>query len=162
MNIEQGEKNPILRKRAEPVEAINADIKKLINQMGRVLKKAGGVGLAAPQIGKSLSLFILSLPKALHDKPHPKIFINPHLIERSALEETIEEGCLSLPKIYGEVPRARQIKIGAFDENGQEFELEAEKILARVIQHEYDHLQGVLFVDRAIKIKKSPTGRNEL
>lgn len=162
MKIEQGEKNPILRKKAEPVETINADIKKLMEEMRRVVKKAKGVGLAAPQVGKSLSLFILSLPKALHDKPHPKIFINPRLTERSALEETTEEGCLSLPGIYGEVPRARQIKIKALDENGQEFELEAEEILARVIQHEYDHLEGVLFIDRAVKIKKSPTGRNEL
>lgn len=162
MKIEQGEKNPILRKKAEIVEAINADIKKIIGGMRKTLKKSQGVGLAAPQIGKGLRIFILSVPKELYDKPYPEVFINPVLLERSALEETMEEGCLSLPGIYGEVARAKQIKIQAADENGKDFELETENILARIIQHEYDHLEGVLFIDRAASIQKLKSHHNEL
>lgn len=158
MIIEQGEKNPILRKKAEEVAEINEETDRFIAAMRRLLKKAKGVGLAAPQAGKSSRVFILSLPEELRDKSYPEIFINPVLLERSAEEEIMEEGCLSLPGIYGEVPRAKRIKIRAVNKNGDEFEVEANGIPARVIQHEYDHLEGILFIDRALKIGEA-TGK---
>jgi len=105
--------------------------------------KLDGVGLAAPQIGKNIQLFVVN-PKL--SKKY--IFINPEISKISKKTKTIEEGCLSMPGVYKKIPRAKSLKIKAIDETGKEFELKAKDLLARVIQHEIDHLNGILIIDK--------------
>lgn len=110
--------------------------------MVQTMVRANGIGLAGPQVGRMERLFVVGLP----DEP-PRVFINPRITARSPDEEKYEEGCLSIPGVYANVLRPRAIAIDAWDAQGNPFSLEAEGLLARVILHEYDHLEGVLFVD---------------
>jgi peptide deformylase len=132
----------ILTKKAEPVKDIDDIIRKLGADMLETL--AGrGVGLAAPQIGQSLRMFVTDVEGDKH-----RIFINPEILLTSQEQVTFEEGCLSLPLLYVDVIRPETIKIQAWNEKGRPFTLEVGGFLARVIQHEYDHLDGILFLDR--------------
>lgn len=148
--------NPILRKKNSDIDfkKINSnDLEKLIKEMKEIMLKSGGVGLAAPQIGKNLKLFII-VEKILDTTLYPTIFINP-VIKPVGKEKTLmEEGCLSVPGIYGIVERPKKIKVSALNELGEKMEFKADLLLSRVIQHEYDHLEGVLFIDKAKELYK--------
>ena len=145
-----------LTKVAEPYTDFGSAAQKLAKDMFETMHANEGVGLAAPQIGLAQRVFVLSEPEG------PAIaFFNPEILESDG-REMGEEGCLSLPEVYTEVPRATQIKVKYFDADGNEQEIEAKDFLARIIQHEYDHLNGVIFLDRAdILTRQSKLGEWE-
>jgi peptide deformylase len=139
----------LLRQKAEPVEKIDADLVKTARMMLDALEKAKGIGLAGPQIGFMKRLFVIHIEGDI-----PRVFINPSIIETSQETMKYEEGCLSLPGIWADVVRPKLVKVQAWNERGRPFTLEAEGILARAILHEYDHLEGVLFIDRLSELKR--------
>lgn len=145
--------NPILRKKAQPLLKITPEIKKIIKQMIKTMRENKGVGLSAPQIGKSFQIVIIEAEKTEKIPFIPlKILINPKITKHSNEIEIDEEGCLSLPNIWGKVPRFKKVEVSYLDENGRKSILKSEGFLARVLQHEIDHLQGILFVDRVENI----------
>lgn len=132
----------ILEKKAEPVKDIDEGVKALAKSMLETL--AGkGVGLAAPQVASPLRVFVTDV-----EGDKPRIFINPEIVLTSQELVSIEEGCLSLPRLYLDVVRPEFVRIQAWNEKGRPFTIETGGFLARVIQHEYDHLEGILFIDR--------------
>lgn len=143
LKIETGQNNLILRKKSEPIIEINDEILNLAKNMIDTMIKVNGVGLTACQVGKNVRLFVIN--RELSKKC---VFINPEIIKLSKKTETIEEGCLSLPDVFVKKERAKSLKIKALDENGKQFKLKAKDLLARVIQHEMDHLNGILIVDK--------------
>ena len=138
----------LLRQKAEPVlpEEINDDLRAFIDEMFDVMIKLDGVGFAGPQAGVSKRFFI-----ALADDEVRRVFINPQIISTSQELCDFEEGCLSIPKTYETIKRPAKVTVQAFNEKGRPFTIEAEGLLARIIQHEYDHLEGILFIDRGDK-----------
>lgn len=141
--------NTILRQRAKEInleEIKSATVQKLIADMKETVKPAGGIGLAAPQVGISTRLIAVVVQEKV------KILINPEIINFSWRKESAEEGCLSVPGKWGPVKRSKLIKVKAFDENGKAVKFKAKDLFARIIQHEVDHLNGVLFIDRAKKV----------
>jgi peptide deformylase len=134
--------NELLRQISLPVKEFDEDLHDFIRQMHQTLLKRKGFGLAAVQVGQLLRLFIVELPE---DKL--RIFINPEIIETSMDQNTFEEGCLSVPGINTDIIRPMAIKVQAWDENGKPFTISAKGLLARVMQHEIDHLNGMLFID---------------
>lgn len=149
--------HPILKKVCQPIEDFEG-ISELIANMQETMKNASGVGLAAPQIGKAIRLFVVdSAPMYEEEEEHlgiQKVFINPEMLEEYGPVEKFEEGCLSIPALRGNVERPSFIKIKYLDENLQEQIEEFDGINARVIQHEYDHIEGTLFTDRLKPLKK--------
>lgn len=144
----------ILREKAKKVESIDKSLKEYIDKLIETMYEKDGVGLAAPQTGRSLRIFVVDPYWSLEGKEKkPNVFINPEFISFEGEEEG-EEGCLSVPDIYEKVIRAKKVKITARDENFEKFTLEAEGFFARVIQHEYDHLEGILFVDKIPTLRK--------
>ena len=131
----------VLRKKCREVEEIDKRTLTLIKDMFETMYDADGVGLAAPQVGILKRLFVIDIGEG------PLVFINPEILETSG-SQTDEEGCLSLPGEMEKVMRPNYVKARAFNEKGEEFEIEAEELLARAILHEYDHLNGTLFIDR--------------
>lgn len=153
--------NPILHKKTLPiVQGFRSHtLEKLIKDMKDTLRKQDGLGLAGPQIEESLSIFVIPdrlAPevRTLYSlfsfvKPlHPTVFINPEILYHSKIKEVMEEGCLSIHGIFRETPRFLEVKIKAQDQLGRKFSLKAKGLLARVFQHEIDHLNGVLFIER--------------
>lgn len=136
----------ILRKKAEPVAEINDEIRKLADDMLETMIEANGVGLAGPQVNKSLRIFV-----AMADDDVKRVFINPQIIKTSEEVGEYEEGCLSIPQVYESITRPVSVTVQAFNEKGRPFTLEADGLLARIIQHEYDHLDGILYIDRGDK-----------
>jgi len=143
LKIQKRENNPILRKKSLPVENIAEDVLNLVNDMTETMLKFDGMGLAANQIGKNIRIFV-----ANPNLSQKYVFINPEIYKISEKTEILEEGCLSLPNVYKKIPRAKSLKIKAIDENGKQFKLKTKDILARVIQHEIDHLNGILITDK--------------
>jgi peptide deformylase len=140
----------LLRQKAEPVTDINNELIQTAQLMIKALKEGKGVGLAGPQIGLLKRIFVAHI-----DGDIPRIFINPSIIETSQETEKYEEGCLSIPGIWADVTRPKAVKVQAWNEKGRPFTLETEGILARVILHECDHLEGILFIDRLPELKRS-------
>jgi peptide deformylase len=141
--------SPILRRRAEEIRADEIGspaIQKLIFDMKETVIPAGGIGLAAPQVGLSLRLIVIALDNKL------TAFINPKITKFSWRKEVDEEGCLSVPGKFGPVKRSKVIKVETFDEQGKLLKFKAGGLFARVIQHEVDHLDGILFIDKAKKV----------
>ncbi len=132
---------PLLQK-AEPFDVIGPDVAILANDMIDTMFAANGVGLAGPQIGIAKRIFVMCEPDG-----EPRCIVNPEILEKTG-SELGEEGCLSMPKVYAQVPRATWLRLRGQDETGAEVEFEASGFAARIIQHEYDHLEGVLFPDR--------------
>lgn len=132
----------VLRKKCKIVDEINPRIITLLEDMIETMYDADGVGLAAPQIGILKRIFVIDI----YDDYGPRVFINPQILEKKG-SQIDEEGCLSVPGEAAEIERADYVKVKAFNEKGEEFILEAEGLLARAIQHENDHLEGVLFID---------------
>lgn len=136
-----------LRVASEPVAEITDDIRRLVADMFETMNEAKGVGLAAPQVGVNLRLAIIDVGD------DPLVLINPRIIKSSG-KETCDEGCLSFPGLTEKVERAQKVVAEATDIDGSLYEIEAEDLLARAIQHELDHLDGVLFIDRISKARK--------
>ena len=136
----------VLRKKAEPVAEVNDEIRKLADDMLETMIDADGVGLAAPQVGLSLRMFV-----AMADDDVKRVFINPQIIKTSEEVADYEEGCLSIPQVYESITRPVRVTVQALNEKGRPFTLEADGLLARIIQHEYDHLDGILYIDRGDK-----------
>jgi peptide deformylase len=144
--------DPRLRQKAVRIERVTPEIAKLIDDMAETMYAAPGVGLAATQIGEAYQLFIIDI--ASEDEPSDlKVFINPEIVENEGTQ-TWEEGCLSFPGVHEEVKRAAKVKVRALDREGKAFELEADGLLAVAIQHEKDHLEGVLMIDHLGVLKK--------
>jgi peptide deformylase len=145
--------DPRLRLVSQPVGAIDAEIRRLIADMFETMYAAPGIGLAAIQIGVPRRVITLDLGKKDEEKK-PQVFINPAILSTSADRSTYEEGCLSIPEYYEEVERPAEVKIVYLDLDGTERELEATGLLATCVQHEIDHLNGVLFIDHLSKLKR--------
>ena len=149
---------PVLRKVTKDISPDYPGLKTLLDNMFETMYKADGVGLAAPQIGLEDRISIIDLSSRADDDPSlkdfKKVFINAYIIERDGEEEYIEEGCLSIPNIHEKVPRKNRIRIQYLDENFIPHDEVYEGFKARVIQHEYDHLEGVMFVDYLSGIRK--------
>lgn len=136
------EGDPILRKKSREIKVVDDKIKTLIEDMKETMYEAQGVGLAAPQVGMLKRLFIIDVGEG------PKVYINPVIVERSGVQSG-PEGCLSVPGKVGEVARPMHVVVEAMDEEGEIFRQEGEELLARAICHEYDHLDGILYIDLA-------------
>jgi peptide deformylase len=142
--------NPILRKQSSPVDTNNinsTELLELYDDMTATMLKKDGVGLAAPQIAKNIRLVVI------HHKGKTRMMINPVITKKSWAKKISEEGCLSLPNIFGDVSRHKKISCNYTDLKGKKQKLIAENMLARIIQHEIDHLDGILFTDIAKNIK---------
>ena len=135
----------VLRKKAVPVqpEEINDPLRETFNEMFETMLEADGVGLAAPQIGDSRRYFVI-----ISDDDVRRVFINPQIISTSNDLCDYDEGCLSLPGFNETIKRPSKVTVQALNENGKPFTLDAEGLLARIIQHEYDHLEGIMYIDR--------------
>ena len=139
--------HPALSWKSKDVTRIDPQLKEWVNQMFDLMYEARGIGLAANQVGLPYRLFVIN-PTGDPEQPQfEQVFINPEILRRNGSEES-EEGCLSLPEVYGPVNRAERIVVEAFDLDGQQLRFELEGIDARVVQHENDHLDGVMFTER--------------
>ncbi len=140
-----------LRVKCTPVQAVNDDIRALVDDMVETMYDAPGVGLAAPQVGADVRITVIdcSEPEA---PSQLRVFINPEIVHREG-SLIWEEGCLSIPGVFSNVKRSRRVTVRALDRNGDSFDLEAEELLAVCLQHEIDHLDGVLFLDHLSRLK---------
>jgi peptide deformylase len=144
--------DPILQQAAEPVSVFDAELRKLVDDMFTSMYDAQGIGLAAPQIGISKRLTVIDV--SFQKDPKQKlVLINPEIVEKSG-KQVEEEGCLSLPEIRDRVVRAAQVKVRAFDAEGKPVEVEGTELLSRALQHEIDHLDGILFIFRLSRLKR--------
>ncbi|HYK34369.1 peptide deformylase [Alloacidobacterium sp.] len=144
--------DPILQKPAEPVTEFNDELRSLVDDMFESMYAAQGIGLAAPQIGLSKRLTVIDL--SFKKNPEEKIvLINPEIIHKEG-KQSEEEGCLSLPEIREKVSRAFKVRVRAQNANGEWFELDGEELLSRAMQHEIDHLDGILFIFRVSGLKR--------
>ena len=142
-----------LRQVSEPVKAVTADLRTLVDDMFETMYKAPGVGLAAIQVG--VPKRVVTVDTAKKDDPkNPQVFINPEIVWSSDEKSTYEEGCLSIPEYYEDVERPTQVKVRFIDLDGKPQELAADGLLATVLQHEIDHTNGILFIDHISKLKR--------
>ncbi len=139
--------HPALRRVARPVAEVTDSVRKVAAEMIRLMDEHNGLGLAANQVALPIRLFVLSAQVDPWGEGKPRVFINPEILQRSG-QEVREEGCLSLPGLYAELSRPARVVVRALNEAGEPFELEVGELPARVIQHEWDHLRGILFIDR--------------
>ncbi len=150
---------PVLRKVAEDIPADYPELDTFIQDMWDTLAESDGIGLAAPQVGRAIRVVVIDLDLISEDFPEYKgfrhVFINPHILEYDDSEtDSMEEGCLSLPAIHEKVVRSKRIHVKWFDENMQPHDEWITGYLARVMQHEFDHLEGKMFVDRVSQLRK--------
>lgn len=144
--------NDVLTTPTEPVEEVTDEIRELVRDLTETMYDAPGIGLAAPQIGVSKRVAVIDISKA--DEPAElRVLINPEIVSRSG-DITWEEGCLSFPSLYEKIDRANDVVVRALNEKGEEYEIEASELLAVALQHEIDHLDGVLFIDRMSHLKR--------
>lgn len=150
--------HPVLKKVAQDIKPDYVGLEDLIRDMWETMEQAQGVGLAAPQIGKSIRIFVVDsrplMEKGQEEEGVRQVFINPHKVEEGGEEWPYEEGCLSIPNVRGDVERPEQIRLKYVDENFEAQERLFSGLNARVIQHEYDHLDGVLFTERLKPIRR--------
>jgi peptide deformylase len=149
--------DPVLRTRAEDITRVDEEIKKLAGEMVRALKRVSGIGLAANQVGQAVRLFVVDRSLFRADDP-PLVVINPQVVAVHG-EQVQEEGCLSFPGTFADVARPMKIQIKGVDLDEKEFAIEAEGLLSRVLAHEIDHLNGVLFIDHLSSIKRKLLSR---
>lgn len=155
--------DPVLKKRAEEVSPDYPDLQVLIDNMFETMYEAKGVGLAAPQVGLGMRLFIVDAspfgedeedPEAVKVKDFKEVFINAEMVEETGAPWAFQEGCLSIPTVREDVTRRDRIRIRYFDRDWNEKEAEFDGYAARIIQHEYDHIEGILFTDKLKPLKK--------
>jgi peptide deformylase len=145
--------DPVLKAKAKPVTEFNHELQKLIDDMFETMYAAPGLGLAAPQIGRSLRLFVYDLKEGEDQPRQSGVLINPEFISMSGTQ-TGEEGCLSVSEYRTPVTRANRVAVKGIDRKGKEVTVEGEGLMARLLQHEMDHLDGTLFVDRLSSLKR--------
>ena len=145
--------DPVLRKNSEPIEQVDEAVRTLADDMLETMYDAPGIGLAAIQIGVPRRMLVIDCSKEEEEKA-PMLFINPEIVSRSDEASVYEEGCLSIPDYYAEVERPAQIIVDYIDRNGKKQQVEADGLLATCLQHEIDHLNGVLFIDHISKLKR--------
>ena len=142
--------DPILRQETRPVAEVTDDLRALIDDMFATMHRAQGIGLAAPQVGRTERVAVVDV----NDGTGPITLVNPEIVSTSAETDRSEEGCLSIPDVFGDVTRPERVTVRALDREGKPFELEAGGLLARCLQHEIDHLHGRLFLDYLSMLKK--------
>ncbi len=151
--------DPVLKAKAKPIAKDHPGLDTIISDMWETMYKAGGVGLAAPQVGKSIRLFLIDANPYADEEPElkdfKKVFINARILEENGKDFSFNEGCLSFPGLREDIRRQPEIKLSYQDENFNEYEEVFTGIKARIIQHEYDHIEGVLMVDRITPLKKT-------
>ena len=148
------EPDPFLRQKSKNVDVVNDEIRSLMDDMLETMYDAPGIGLAAIQIGVPKRVIVIDLSKD-NEKKNPMFFVNPEIMKKSQNDASYEEGCLSVPNQFAEISRPDTCKVKYFDYNGNEKILETKGLLATCIQHEMDHLEGILFIDHLSKLKKS-------
>lgn len=156
--------NPVLRKKATPVAEVNDDIRALADEMLEAMHRENGVGLAAEQVGRSEAICVIDIPpesdvneKGERENPDvemPLVLINPKITGRSDVLQSGQEGCLSFPEIFATVDRAYEVDVQFIDRDGKPQTIHAKGLLSRAVQHELDHLDGILLVDRMSHVKK--------
>lgn len=157
---------PVLRQAAKPVKRFDDQLQTVIDDMFETMRAAPGVGLAAPQVGESVRLFVAEWPEDEEDPESvkPYVIVNPVIVRTKGEEEEAEEGCLSIPGYVGDVKRAPEIVVKGKDRHGKKIRLKVDGWLARIFQHEIDHLDGILFIDRVEspdKIRRVEPGEEE-
>jgi peptide deformylase len=145
--------DPVLRKKAKPVERIDAELRRLMDDMLATMYDAPGIGLAAPQVGVLRRLIVMDPAKDEAPKS-PLVMVNPEILERSEEMRTHEEGCLSIPDFTAEIERPARTRVSYIDREGKKREAELEGIWSTLVQHEIDHLNGVLFIDYLSRLKR--------
>jgi peptide deformylase len=148
------EPNKLLRQISKPVEKVGKEEQLLMDDMLETMYSANGIGLAAIQIGIPKRIIVMDLSKN-ENKKEPRYFVNPKIKNKDTLKSTYEEGCLSVPNQFAEIDRSKRCEVEYLDYNGEKKILKAEGLLATCIQHEMDHLEGILFIDYLSKLKKS-------
>jgi peptide deformylase len=143
--------SPVLRQKAARVARVDDEVRQLVDDLLETMRAARGVGLAANQVGVARRVAVVDVGE---DDPPPLILINPVIVERGEELETVEEGCLSVPEIFGEVERPARVVVEALDRDGTPYRAEAHGYKARAIQHEIDHLDGILFLDHLSAVKR--------
>ena len=148
--------HPVLKKKAKDIVKGEIDVQQLAEDMFETMEQADGIGLAAPQIGKSIRMFVIDASKMENPEVNDfhQVFINPKVLNEEGEEWDFEEGCLSIPEIREDVSRQESLTIRYFDENWLEHEKTYNGLKARIIQHEYDHIEGILFTDHLSPFKK--------
>ena len=145
--------DPVLRQVSKPVERVDGAVRKLADDMLETMYDAPGIGLAAIQVGEPLRMLVIDLAKE-EEPPAPHVFINPEILESAEARSVYEEGCLSIPDYYAEVERPAAVRVKYLDRDGKAREIESEGLMANCLQHEIDHLNGVLFIDHISKLKR--------
>jgi len=161
LDIETGLQNPILRTKSQPIDTITRDIHKLARDMKASISPNYGIGLAAPQVGQNVRMILINIPSEYYEETgfgycsldYNYIVINPIILSASSDTSVIEEGCLSLPDYFAEVIRPSRVEFEGLNLKGEKIGGKASGIFARIIQHEIDHLDGILFADKALPIK---------
>jgi len=148
------EPDPFLRQKSITVDKVNNEIRSLMDDMLETMYKAPGIGLAAIQVGVPKRVIVIDLSKD-GEKKNPLYFVNPEIVTRSKQDASYEEGCLSVPNQFAEINRPNTCEVNFLDYEGNEKTLKAEGLLATCIQHEMDHLEGILFIDYLSKLKKN-------
>lgn len=141
--------HPALRYQAAEVKRIDGNLRTVVRRMFELMYEANGIGLAATQIGLPLRVFVMNLEADPAETDQEFVFVNPQIVKKRGAD-TAEEGCLSIPKLYADVRRPEAVVIEAFDLEGQLFEMDLDELPARVVQHELDHLDGVMFTDKVV------------
>ncbi len=145
--------DPVLRQVSKPIERVDTDLKRLADDMLETMYDAPGIGLAAIQIGVPRRMLVIDVSREGEEK-QPQVFINPEIIKSSDERSVYEEGCLSIPDYYAEVERPATVTVKYLDRDGKEQTTEADGLLATCLQHEIDHLNGVLFIDHISRLKR--------
>jgi peptide deformylase len=142
--------DPVLREKAEPIEDIDDGVREIARDMLETLADVDGVGLAAPQVGVPRRIIVVHPPAPERDevREEPRVLLNPEILEKGSGSVAAEEGCLSLPGLYETVKRPDRVRVRARALSGEDVEIAADGMAARILQHEIDHLEGVLFIDR--------------
>lgn len=167
LDIETGLQNPILRTKSQPIYKITRDIHKLARDMKSSIGPNHGIGLAAPQVGQNVRMILINIPSEYYEETgfvdcqldQNYIIINPIILSASSDTSVIEEGCLSLPDYFAEVIRPSSVEFEGLNLKGEKIEGRATGIFARIIQHEIDHLDGILFADKALPLKPKQSGK---
>ena len=146
--------NPILKQVSKPVDKVTDETRKLMDDMLETMYAAPGIGLAAVQVGVPINVIVMDLAKG-EEEPNPQYFVNPEILEDVETLKPYEEGCLSVPDVYDEIERPERVKLRYLDYNGNQVEEWAEGLYAVCIQHEMDHLKGVLFIDYLSRLKRT-------
>jgi peptide deformylase len=144
--------SPVLRQKAAPVTQVDDDVRRLVDDLFETMRAAKGVGLAANQVGVPRRVAVVDVGD---DDPGPLVLVDPVIVSRSAETDTAEEGCLSIPDVFGDVRRPASVVVEALDRDGQRWRAEVRGYKARAVQHEIDHLDGVLFLDHLTAVKRS-------